>query len=137
MVSPQKHTHIAIGRTKYHGDFGTEKPPVWLGEFRVICLAWHARLPITNHCTKPCVYPLADISTLALGHGRNVGAYMRSLIQELRVLADELREAELKCGPGAAKIEQLKAAMKAKDDLLSRLAQPVRPKERFSGFVEF
>ena len=62
---------------------------------------------------------------------------MRSLIQELRVLADELREAELKRGPGAAKIEQLEAAMKAKDDLLSRVAQPVRPKERFSGFVEF
>ena len=60
-----------------------------------------------------------------------------ALIQELRELADELREAELKCGPGAAKIEQLKAAMKAKDDLLSRLAQPVRPKERFSEFVEF
>ena len=53
--------------------FGSEKPPVWLGEFRVICLAWHPRLPITNHCTKPCVYPLADISTLTLGHGRNVG----------------------------------------------------------------
>lgn len=113
------------------------RPPVWLGEFRVICLSWHPRLPITNHCTKPCFYPWADISTLALGHGRNVGAYMRSLIQELRELADELREAEFKCGPGAAKIEQLKAAMKAKDDLLSRLAQPVRPKERFSGFVEF
>jgi len=53
---------------------------------------------------------------------------MRSLIQELRELADELREAELKCGPGAAKFEQLKAAMKAKDYLLARLAQSVQPK---------
>ena len=62
---------------------------------------------------------------------------MRSLIQELRELVDELREAELKGGPGAAKIEQLKAAIKAKDDLLSRLAQPVRPKEEFSGLWNF